>query len=155
MIDILEMVMKILLLFIIFSSCLFISASFNPIYSQEQNTQKIEDTSDVVAEKQETNAKASVDFLQQDPNMDVKYQKGPWLVYDCLDNHWVCTRELEYRQCQSHRKKAILDNEKELPCAYFNKFKSQESCWIEQTKLTNRAEPYLFCLHPEEQKKEI
>lgn len=88
---------------------------------------------------------SGVDFLQQDPNMDAKYQKGRWLVYDCIDQHWVCTREEEFRYCEKLRKKAILDKEEALPCAYFKKFQSREMCWNEQLRLTNRAEHYLFC----------
>lgn len=101
------------------------------------------------AEETSSNEKVGVqtgvDFLQQDPTMNTKYQRGRWLVYDCVDQHWVCTRKEEFEYCQKLRKKALLDKEKVLPCAYFKKFDKRELCWQEQLRLTNRANYYRFC----------
>ena len=103
-------------------------------------------------ENEKVGVQSGVDFLQQDPNMNSKYQRGRWLVYDCVDEHWVCTRKEEFEYCKKLRQKAILDNDEVLPCAYFKKFESRKRCWQEQTRLTDRANHYRFCFGTNKQK---
>jgi hypothetical protein len=98
---------------------------------------------------------SGVDFLQQDPFMNAKYQKGPWLVYDCAGGYWACTGKPEYLACEASRKTAMLDYEPQMPCAHFKKFKSRQECWVAQTKFTSRGRNYRFCLHPRQQKLEF
>lgn len=98
--------------------------------------------------KQFAAASVDQDIDQQDPNIDDFYQKGSFLVYDCKARHWVCTRELEYKRCQRHRKNAILDNNLELPCASFDIFKENKDCWKRQQELTDVAKYEQFCSHP-------
>jgi hypothetical protein len=94
-----------------------------------------------------------IDFDNSDPELDVFYQRGSFLVYDCNTDHWVCTKTLEYKRCKSQRKEALLDLEERLPCAFFDQFKTDELCAKEQQRLTNDSRGNRFCLHPNEQMK--
>jgi hypothetical protein len=88
------------------------------------------------------------DIDQSDPYMDALYQRGPYLVYDCVTRHWVCTKELEYKRCLDNRKEALLDYKTILPCAHFDVFNRREDCWQRQQELTNSAKYEQFCYHP-------
>lgn len=91
---------------------------------------------------------SGVDFDNDDPQMDEFYQKGSYLVYDCFTMHWVCTDKLEFNRCKIQRKEALLDYKENLPCAYFDEYKTRKLCQNAQTKMTNQARFEKFCLHP-------
>jgi hypothetical protein len=123
------------------------------LFAQEQQQQQQAPVTDadvpqVRSVKENKGLEVGVDIDQQDPNMDALYKKGPYLVYDCKNKHWVCTQELEYKRCQIQRKTSLLDYENELACAYFDVFDRREDCWKKQQELTNVAKYEQFCLHP-------
>jgi hypothetical protein len=91
-----------------------------------------------------------VDIDQQDPYMNPLYQKGQFLVYDCVSRHWVCTQELEFDRCKAQRHEALANYKNELPCAFFDKLDDMPKCHQEQQRLTNAAKYEQFCLHPDQ-----
>ena len=95
-----------------------------------------------------------VDFAQKDPFVSDLYMKGEYLVYDCKDQHWVCTGRPEFDRCGNWRKQAMALKETNLRCAPFLKLESQSKCHELQIKMAERASKR-FCLHPEALKKEL
>lgn len=86
-----------------------------------------------------------VDIDQLDPNLSYKYQKGRFLLYDCKDNHWVCTKSIEFERCKKSRKKEILDGFDHFSCGHFRPFQSVDDCHKKQLKLTNQNLDFAFC----------
>lgn len=93
-------------------------------------------------------AQAGKDFDNSNPELDDFYLRGPYLVYDCVRNHWVCTQKLEHKRCQTQRKRSLLELDVRLPCAHFDEYANNESCVKDQLRLTNEARGDRFCLHP-------
>lgn len=116
-------------------------------FAQEQNSQ-IVSSGDVKSVSESKGLVSGEDIDQSDPYMDALYQKGPYLIYDCVTRHWVCTKELEYKRCLDNRKEALLDYASILPCAHFDVFNRREDCWQRQQELTNSAKYEQFCFHP-------
>jgi hypothetical protein len=90
----------------------------------------------------------STDILLFDNELSAFYQRGEYLVYDCVGKHWVCTGERENDRCVVSRKNAILDNKDSLPCAVVKKLKNHKVCTVEQGKLINENMQNRFCMHP-------
>lgn len=94
-------------------------------------------------------AEESQDILLQDPNLSLKYQRGKYLVYDCIDKHWVCTGEPEFDNCIDGREIAISENYERLPCVPIMQFDEVKACQKVQTRLTDRAFTMRDCLSKE------
>ncbi len=92
----------------------------------------------------------STDFDNSNPQLDAYYQRGSFLVYDCIRDHWVCTQKLEHKRCQKYRKEDLKDFKPRLSCAYFDEYKTRELCQKQQQILTNQFRGDRFCLHPQE-----
>lgn len=60
--------------------------------------------------------------------LSTKYQRGSFLVYDCVDGHFVCTNKSGFVRCREDRKDGVRLNQSWLPCAPLKEFKSEESC---------------------------
>lgn len=110
-----------------------------PLVSEGKEVQKVTENKGV---------EAGEDIDQSDPYMDALYQKGQYLVYDCIRRHWVCTKELEYKRCIRIRKEALLDYKSILPCAHFDVFNKRKECKKRQQELTDVAKYEQFCFHP-------
>ena len=95
------------------------------------------------------------DFLQQDPNLSARYQRGPFLIYDCDSRHWVCAGKAERDRCQNWRQEGLAKREKRLACAFFVSFDSEKACQKKQLQMIENAGAHRFCLHPEARKREI
>lgn len=94
-------------------------------------------------------AEATVDILLMDPNLSLKYQRGKYLVYDCIDKHWVCTGEPEFDACEDTREISLRETYERLPCVPITAFNDVETCQKIQTKVTDRAEFMRHCLSAE------
>ena len=90
--------------------------------------------------------KSSDDFLLQDPNLNERYEKGPYLVYDCLAGHWVCTAKAEFERCGQERQDALKDKLDNLVCADFQKFASADECIDQQVWQTHHNSNTPFCV---------
>lgn len=95
------------------------------------------------------------DFAQMDPYMSDAYIKGPYLMYDCDDNHWVCSGEAEYKRCDGLRNDAIKRKDKNLRCTKFFKFSTIEKCHEKQLEMIGNQAYQRFCLHPEIRKRQV
>lgn len=50
-----------------------------------------------------------------------KYNRGKIAVYDCMDQHLVCTDEVSIRTCKEF-------NEKSRPCVVIKEYESKDLC---------------------------
>jgi hypothetical protein len=96
-----------------------------------------------------------MDILLQDPEMSIFYQKGGYLIYDCIEKHWVCTAKPEHERCIAVRKNSISDNDPKLPCASIKKFISHEVCIKSQKEMVDWGIRGRFCKHPTINKNEM
>lgn len=97
----------------------------------------------------QTNVSTGLDFDNQDPAMNEKYEKGSHLVYDC-DGYYVCTKKEEYEYCKTRRSEAIEGLKVDLYCAPIEVFPSEKDCHARQLELTSEGKDILFCTHAKE-----
>lgn len=102
----------------------------------------------------QNNGGQRVDFDNSNDEISGLYQRGSHLLYDCNNNHWVCTKKLEYKRCKNTRKAELLDYKLRLSCAYFDIYKTNKDCLSELIRLTDEGRGDRFCLHPEEKQKQ-
>ena len=127
----------------LFTFIFFLLGHLGMVFSQEkQQNQKVD-----------LDQSVGVDFDQQDPFMDAYYQKGSHLLYDCVNNHWVCTTIVEFNQCIKMHKEALLDYMPRLRCVHYKEYDSRKKCRAAQVEYTSRAIDPRFCLHPKEKVK--
>jgi hypothetical protein len=108
----------------------------------------------VAGEQVTADENGNLDVALEDPDLSLRYQRGSYLLYDCIEKHWVCTGSPEYNYCKKSREEAILDRSPKLPCAHVKLFKNEKSCNRTQQIITSRGDYARFCLHPEYKKKE-
>ena len=89
------------------------------------------------------------DFDNLDPAMNMRYERGRYLVYDC-DGYFVCTKQEEFDYCLKRRETALTGLNPSLECAPIKEFKRDTDCQKRQQELTDEARQFLFCTHPEE-----
>ncbi len=133
---------------------LVIGIMFNAQYLYAQDTETKPDVDEVgEVNKNTSKLQVGVDFDQQDPFVNEIYQKGNYLIYDCVGKYWVCTGKTEYNICKRNRKNAKAEFEKNIRCGYFAEFDSREACYKEQQKMTHYGDIARFCQHPLERKR--
>jgi hypothetical protein len=86
-----------------------------------------------------------LDVALTDPLLSLKYQRGKYLVYDCIDRHWVCTGKAEFDLCLEQRDVGLLDKNSRMPCGAFDYFENEKKCQKHQKKLINRGDGTRFC----------
>lgn len=89
------------------------------------------------------------DFSTLDLRIDSTYQKGPYLIYDCIEKRWICTGKPEYDMCEERRESALAMKEELLGCAAFTFYKTRKKCYKKQLEMIHRGSTQRFCLHPE------
>lgn len=89
-----------------------------------------------------------LDVDQQKTRLSVKYTKGPILIYDCLDKHWVCTDKVEAKNCNDKRRYEELEKNENYPCAVFETFETNKQCIKKQKELIDQAIHVIFCVNP-------
>lgn len=89
------------------------------------------------------------ELLLLDSELSDLYQRGPFLVYDCVNKHWVCTASNEFKRCEGGRVKAIEDKKAKMPCVPVKDFKTEASCITQQKYVTNSGMSSVSCIHPE------
>ena len=110
---------------------LFISLVFTSItWAQDVDSDQIEEAEDITL---------------RDPNLSLKYQKGAFLLYDCVDKHWVCTAKPEFLSCKESRDIAIKDQSSTRPCVPIREFSSDQACQNHQRTLVDSAMRTRFC----------
>ena len=88
-------------------------------------------------------------------NFSDKYEGGAFLIYDCVDKHWVCVLESYYSECQELRDKDIQSKKITLGCAPIGKFETKKSCFQRQLYMIGQNYETRFCIHPDMQQKEL
>lgn len=94
----------------------------------------------------------SEEYISYKDILSSKYIDGSYLVYDCKDQHWVCTEEVSKLKCEHKRKMGLRNRSKVLSCYYLSHFETKELCHQKQLSLVNQAHFLRECLHPEFQK---
>lgn len=84
-----------------------------------------------------------------DPQEDIisdEYEAGPFLIYNCEKNHWVCVAQPYYLECQNKR---LADDKKHgvyHSCAPIGEFPSKRSCFQRVLYLTSHNYGDRFCV---------
>ncbi len=88
--------------------------------------------------------------LSYDPVVDIisdNYESGPYLIYDCLEKHWVCVLENYFTRCEEQRGKDLSYSEGPAhSCAPIGKFPNKISCFQRQLFLTTHNYGDRFCI---------
>ena len=74
-----------------------------------------------------------------------KYIEGPYLMYDCMDKHWVCASIEEYEECKSSTMEVIIDYKSHFKCVNYKKFENLKDCISFQKRQVTLAKKVLFC----------
>ncbi len=88
-----------------------------------------------------------IDILLQDPQLSEKYERGRYLVYDCEDQHWVCTGKFEYERCQESRSYSRGHNEAHFSCAFVKIYKNEALCIEKQRDFIHLNMATVFCVN--------
>lgn len=88
-----------------------------------------------------------------DPYKDLfsdRYQAGQYLVYDCIEQHFVCTGPGELKRCEKEHESSLKKNLYNLGCVAIDKdLVRVEDCFKRQKELVVMSRKWRFCLHPE------
>ena len=79
------------------------------------------------------------------PRISNKYNRGRYLIYDCVDKHYACVFLDNLDKCRKDRDKALEDNRFSLPCAPLKVFNTQKDCFKEAKKRVEDLEIKEFC----------
>jgi len=93
-----------------------------------------------------------------DPRVDViseKYDAGPFLIYNCKDQHYVCVMADSNKDCEDQRAQAIHEKKLEMDCAPVAEFPNKKSCFQQQLFLVSQNHGTRFCIGPDWKTKEI
>lgn len=94
---------------------------------------------------EQTVVEQSVDVQLTDPYLSIKYQRGPYMIYDCFAGHWVCTGKPEFKNCRDIRAIRESDGDANLGCAVIKEFDNEKQCNLVQKRLTSRGYENRFC----------
>lgn len=108
-----------------------------------------------MAQEPSSRSDENEDILLSDPYLSVLYQRGSFLIYNCIDGHWVCSGKAEFDSCKETRSEAIKERKTKLPCAPVRAFASEDDCVAHQASLVSAATENRFCLHPDRRISEI
>ena len=83
-----------------------------------------------------------------------KYEAGPYLIYDCQSQSWICVLQSYYENCQTSRDKDLKENLVNLSCAPIGEFPNKKSCFQRQLFLASQSHGVRFCIADSWKKKE-
>ncbi len=85
-----------------------------------------------------------------DPKVDIiaeNYDAGPYLIYDCKEQHWVCVMESFYKECEEKRGRDLAGaNTVYHSCAPIGLFPTKKSCFQRQLFMTTHNHGKRFCV---------
>jgi hypothetical protein len=93
-----------------------------------------------------------------DPKVDIiseDYEAGPFLIYDCVQQHWTCVLESYYKDCEKKRVSDLHFKKEYLRCAPVAELPNKKSCFQKQLFLVSQNFGQRFCIGPAWQQKEI
>ena len=102
---------------------------------------------------QENKIPAGYDPVQD--NISEKYEAGQFLIYNCVDKHWVCVLDSHFNECEKARIEDIENKVTDLRCAPIGSFPTKKSCFQQQLFMVSQNFATRFCLHPAMKEKEL
>ncbi len=93
-----------------------------------------------------------------DPVTDViseNYQAGPYLIYDCEENHWTCVMPDYFHECQEKRQRDVKARKLRLSCAPIGALPTKKSCFQRQLYLVGQNYGTRFCINDHWKQKEL
>lgn len=93
-----------------------------------------------------------------DPKVDIisdEYEAGPFLIYDCEKQTFVCVLESYYKECLEKRTKAQHFKDLNVNCAGVEELKNKKSCFQRQLFMVSQNMGSRFCIGTEWKQKEI
>jgi hypothetical protein len=93
-----------------------------------------------------------------DPRTDIiadNYEAGPYLIYDCVEEHWTCVTEPYFRECEEKRKQDLEKNRPRARCSPLGAFPTKKSCFQRELFMTSNNHGQAFCSIGEWKSKEI
>lgn len=84
-----------------------------------------------------------------------KYEAGPFLIYDCVDKHYVCVLESYNKECGETRAKNIHERQLNLGCAPISEHLNKKSCFQKQLFMVSQNHGTKFCVGEDWKQKEI
>ncbi len=77
--------------------------------------------------------------------LSYKYSSGPYLVYDCEDQHYACASDKSNDECKYRKQESIKKRKNILSCISILKFKTERKCIDKMKKLINDPKDKSFC----------
>jgi hypothetical protein len=92
---------------------------------------------------------AQVVVLDAKDMISENYQGGPYLIYDCVEGHWVCVSKSYFDDCEKKRKSELESDDfllsRSISCAPFELMPSKQACFQRQLFLTSHYFGTTFC----------
>jgi hypothetical protein len=83
------------------------------------------------------------------------YEAGRFLMYDCLEGHWVCVGDPFYQNCLAKRTQELQEKKFKASCAPLGPFPTKKSCFQRQLFMTSNFHGTQFCTLKDGKEKEI
>ncbi len=83
------------------------------------------------------------------------YEAGPFLIYDCVEKHYVCVLEEYYKECGEKRAKDVHERKEMLSCAPISEHLNKKSCFQKQLFIVSQNHGTRFCVGEEWKQKLI
>ena len=93
-----------------------------------------------------------------DPKVDIisdDYEAGPYLIYDCQKETFVCVLESYYKECLEKRAKAQHFKELKVVCAGVEELPNKKSCFQRQLFMVSQNMGNRFCIGTDWKEKEM
>ncbi len=93
-----------------------------------------------------------------DPHTDLiaeNYEAGAFLIYDCVEGHWTCVRDVFYKECEAKREEDRLMRSRFARCAPLGQLPTKKSCFQRQLFMTGHHHGTRFCILSPWKEKEI
>ncbi len=92
---------------------------------------------------------AAYDVISED------YVAGPYLIYDCKAESWVCVLKEDHDDCTVKRDEDLFKGKKKLSCAPLSLFPTKKSCFQRQLYLVSQNHGSRFCMSDIWKKREL
>lgn len=80
-----------------------------------------------------------------DDRISYDYRRGPYLIYNCEEKHYVCVEKENYRECHIKRDFALKMKLISMPCAPIKKYEDVAKCTLQHKALINKSHFKGFC----------
>ena len=84
-----------------------------------------------------------------DPVLDAiadNYEAGPYLIYDCHENHFICVLEAYSKECRLKRRQDLAERKHHVSCAPITQLPNKKSCFQLQLMMTSQNQGTRFCV---------